>query len=325
MHALASLTGIQPSGAAHIGNLFGAMLPAIARTQRGDASVFIADLHALTTVRNAPQLSADSFSLACDLLALGLDPQKALIYRQSDIPQHAELMWILSTLAPMGLLQRAHSFKDKTARGIEPSVGLFTYPILMAADILLYTPRVVPVGKDQKQHLEIARDLAQSFAHTFDAPEVFPLPKPEISEEVGTIPGLDGEKMSKSAGNTIEIFLPPSQLRKKIMSIKTDSTPVDAPKTCEGNPIFDLFKLFASEQQVQQLRHDFEKGGTGYGDAKTRLADAAESYLAPIRKRREEIAAEPDAVHRALQQGAQQAREIAARKLAQVREAVGLA
>ena len=301
------------------------MLPAIARTQRGDASVFIADLHALTTVRNAPQLRADSFSLACDLLALGLDPKKALIYRQSDIPQHAELMWILSTLAPMGLLQRAHSFKDKTARGIEPSVGLFTYPILMAADILLYTPRVVPVGKDQKQHLEIARDLAQSFAHSFDAPEVFPLPKPEISEEVGTIPGLDGEKMSKSAGNTIEIFLPPSQLRKKIMSIKTDSTPVDAPKTCEGNPIFDLFKLFASEQQVQQLRHDFENGAVGYGEAKTRLADAAESYLAPIRKRREEIAAEPDAVHRALQQGAQQAREIAARKLAQVREAVGLA
>ena len=318
-----ALTGIQPSGTAHIGNLFGAMLPVIELSKKHeDTIVFLADLHALTTVHDTEKLKEDSIKLAADILALGLDPEKTIFFRQSRVSAHAELAWVLSTIAPMGLLERAHSYKDKVAKGIDASVGLFTYPVLMAADILLYKPDAVPVGKDQKQHLEIARDLAQKFNHIFG--ETFPLPEPIISEETAVIPGIDGQKMSKSYGNTINIFGTEKQLKKQIMSIVTDSTPVEDPKKPEGNTIYELYKLFANAEEVAQLAADFRAGGMGYGEAKKRLFEKANAFLSPFREKREALLKNSKKLEEILENGAKKANAMAEKTLEEVYKKVGL-
>ena len=318
-----ALAGVQRSGIAHLGNLFGAMLPSIALSEQHPGSViFLADLHALTTVQDREKLKKSTLDLATDLLALGLDPEKTIFFRQSDVPAHCELAWILSTIAPTGLLKRAHSFKDKTTRGFEPSVGLFTYPVLMAADILLYDPEVVPVGKDQKQHLEIARDLATKFNTTFG--ETFSLPEPQISEETAVVPGTDGQKMSKSYGNTIEIFAPEKLLKKQIMGIVTDSKTVEESKDPEGNPIFEIFKLFANSEEVEAFAAKFRGGNFGYGDAKKILFETVNYFLKPFRERREEYAKNPKQVLEILEKGAERANILAARKMEKVRKKVGL-
>src|ERR1700731_4035405 len=253
------LTGIQPSGALHIGNYFGALKPAVELQNRGEAFYFIADYHALTSLQDPTALREYVRGVALDFLACGLDPDRACFFRQSDIPLVTELAWILSTVTPMGLLERAHSYKDKIARGLAASHGLFAYPVLMAADILLYESDVVPVGKDQKQHLEMTRDIATKFNELYG--EVFKLPEASIREEASTILGLDGQKMSKSYGNTIELFLPEKALRKKIMGIVTDSTPVEAPKDPTNSAIVSLYRLFATPEAVASMENDFRTGG----------------------------------------------------------------
>ncbi len=316
------LSGIQPSGTPHLGNYFGMMRPAIELQYRGEAFYFIADLHALTTVHDAGRLRANSHELALDFLACGLDPAKAVLFRQSDVPVVTELAWILSTITPMGLLERCHSFKDKTARGIAASHGLFAYPVLMAADILLYDSDLVPVGKDQKQHLEVTRDIAVKMNETFG--EVFKLPEPSILETTAVVPGLDGEKMSKSYNNTIEIFAPENVLRKKIMSITTDSTPVEAPKPTENSAILGLYRLVANPDDYARMVTEFEQGGVGYGEFKKRLFAAVWEFFAEARARRIALAADPAAVDAVLCEGAERARAVADAVMARVRGAVGL-
>lgn len=316
------LSGIQPSGTPHLGNYFGMMKPAIELQERGEAFYFIADLHALTTVRDAGVLRDNVRNLALDFLACGLDPAKAVFFRQSDVPQVAELAWILSTVTPMGLLERCHSFKDKMARGLPASHGLFSYPVLMAADILLYDSDLVPVGKDQKQHLEVTRDIAAKVNEIYG--EVFKLPEPCIREDGAVVPGVDGAKMSKSYENTIEMFAPEKALRKKVMGIKTDSTPVEEPKPVEGSVILDLYKLVASPSEVGAMIEGFQAGGTGYGDFKKRLFDAVWSHFEPMRRRREELVADPGYVDKVLAEGAGRALEAAEKVIDRVRRAVGL-
>jgi tryptophanyl-tRNA synthetase len=316
------LSGIQQSGTPHLGNYFGMMKPAIELQERGEAFYFIADLHALTTVRDAGVLRDNVRNLALDFLACGLDPAKAVFFRQSDVPQVAELAWILSTVTPMGLLERCHSFKDKMARGLPASHGLFSYPVLMAADILLYDSDLVPVGKDQKQHLEVTRDIAAKVNEIYG--EVFKLPEPCIREDGAVVPGVDGAKMSKSYENTIEMFAPEKALRKKVMGIKTDSTPVEEPKPVEGSVILDLYKLVASPSEVGAMIEGFQAGGTGYGDFKKRLFDAVWSHFEPMRRRREELAADPGYVDKVLSEGAGRALVAAEKVIDRVRRAVGL-
>lgn len=318
-----ALTGIQPSGIAHLGNLFGAMLPIVKLCKQHENSVvMIADLHSLTTVHDAQKLRSYTFDVAVDLLALGIDPEKTIFFRQSEIPEHAELTWILSTVTSFGLLKRAHSFKDKIAKGFEPSTGLFIYPVLMACDILLYDADIIPVGKDQKQHLEMTRDIAEKFNHTFG--ETFKLPEPQISEQTAVVPGIDGQKMSKSYGNTIEIFADEKTLKKQVMSIVTDSKPVEAPKEPKGNTIFEIFRLFANEAEQAEFAARFRAVGMGYGDAKKALFEKANSFLSPLREKRAQIAANPEYVREVLAAGAQKARVIAEKKLQVVKERVGL-
>src|SRR5215468_4087387 len=263
------LSGIQPSGALHIGNYFGMMQPAVALQAEGEALYFIADYHALTSVRDPTMLRENSRRVAVDFLACGLDPTRATLFRHSDVPQVTELAWILSTVAPMGLLERAHSYKDKLARGLSPTVGLFSYPILMAADILIYESDVVPVGKDQKQHIEITRDLAIKMNETYG--QIFKLPEPRIKPETETVPGIDGQKMSKSYGNNIDIFGDEKEMRKRVMSIVTDSTAVEAPKDPANSTIFRLYSLLSSKDEIGDMRERFVKGSTGYGDFKKQL------------------------------------------------------
>src|SRR5207253_5351363 len=263
------LSGIQPSGVLHIGNYFGMMRPAIELQKEGETFYFIADYHALTSVRNPEALRENSRRVALDFLACGLDPERAALFRQSDVPQVTELAWILSTVAPMGLLERAHSYKDKLARGLSPTVGLFSYPVLMAADILIYDSDIVPVGKDQKQHIEITRDLAVKMNEQFGSEpdgRIFKLPEPRIQTATETVPGIDGQKMSKSYNNTIDIFGDEKETRRRVMSIVTDSTPVEAPKDPSTSIIFQLYSLFASKNEIAEMRERFRKGGTGYGD-----------------------------------------------------------
>lgn len=316
------LSGIQPSGTPHLGNYFGMMKPAIELQERGKAFYFIADLHALTTVQNAQILRANVRELALDFLACGLDPERSVFFRQSDVPQVTELSWILSTVTPMGLLERCHSFKDKTARGIAASHGLFAYPVLMAADILIYDSDIVPVGRDQKQHLEVTRDIAIKMNEIFG--EIFKLPEPVIQETAAVVPGLDGAKMSKSYHNTIELFAPENVLRKKIMGIKTDSTPVEAPKPVEGSVILALHKLVASEVDHRAMENDFLTGGVGYGDLKKRLFAAVWEYFAPFRARRAEFVADPGQVEKILEAGARKAAEVADPVMRRVRRALGI-
>lgn len=316
------LSGIQPSGTLHLGNYFGMMQPAIELQEKGEALYFIADLHALTTVHNAVALSANIRDVAIDFLACGLDPKKALLFRQSHVPAVTELSWVLSTLTPMGLLERAHSYKDKLAKGIAPSHGLFAYPVLMAADILIYDSEVVPVGKDQKQHIEITRDLVIKFNETYG--ETLKLPEPSIQERTAVVPGLDGEKMSKSYGNTIGMFEEEKPLRKKIMGLITDSTPVEEPKATENSTILGLYKLVAPPADYDQMVADFRAGGFGYGDFKKRLFGAVWEYFTPMRQRRAEILADPGFVEAVLRDSAEKANAIANGVMARVRKAVGL-
>jgi tryptophanyl-tRNA synthetase len=316
------LSGIQPSGTPHLGNYFGAMRQHVARQAMGECFFFIADLHSLTTVHDAATLRANIRELAVDYLAVGLDPEKAVIFRQSDIPEVPELTWILSTMTPMGLLERCTSYKDKVAKGIEPSSGLFTYPVLMAADILIYDSNRVPVGKDQIQHVEVTRDIAGYFNNTYG--ETLVLPEYEVDPKTQIVPGTDGKKMSKSYGNTIEMFAPEKEVRKRIMSITTDSKGVEEPKDPEENTVFLLYKLFASTEETEEMAARFRAGGYGYGEAKKALAGKVIEYFAPFRKRRDELLADPGAVDEILRKGAERARKLARATLDRVRKAVGL-
>src|SRR4029078_7693613 len=287
------LSGLQPSGALHIGNYFGMMRPAVALQAEGEALYFVADYHALTSLREPDILRENSRRVALYFLACGLDPERATLFRHSDVPQVTELAWILSTVAPMGLLERATSYKDKLARGMSANVGLFSYPILMAADILIYDSDVVPVGKDQKQHIEITRDLAVKMNETYGQSEadgqIFKLPEARIKAATETVPGIDGQKMSKSYGNNIDIFGNEKEMRTRVMSIVTDSVGVDAPKDPATSTIFKLYSLVASKDEIEDMRERFVKGGTGYGDFKKQLFEKLWEYFAPMRKRREQI------------------------------------
>jgi tryptophanyl-tRNA synthetase len=316
------LSGIQPSGVLHIGNYFGMMKPAIALQAEAEALYFIADYHALTSLRDPEALRENSRRVALDFLACGLDPERATLFRHSDVPEVTELAWILSTVAPMGLLERAHSYKDKLARGLPATVGLFSYPVLMAADILIYDSDVVPVGKDQKQHIEIARDLAVKMNETFG--QIFKLPEARIQAATETVPGIDGQKMSKSYGNNIDIFGDEKEMRKHVMSIVTDSTPVDASKDPQKSTIFKLYSLVASKNEIATMREEFLKGRTGYGDFKKQLFEKLWEYFGPMRRRREEILADKSYIDRVLAKGATRANKIAGQVMKRVREAVGL-
>ncbi len=318
------LTGIQPSGTPHLGNYFGMLKPnlELAQQKNSETFIFIADLHALTTIHDAKKMQENTINLVIDFLALGLNPKKTTFYRQSDIIGHTELAWILSTLAPMGLLERCHGYKDKVARGIDANVGLFFYPILQASDILLYDIDLVPVGKDQKQHVEVTRDLGQKFNHIFG--ETFVIPELQISEETGVLPGLDGQKMSKSYGNTIEIFAEEKKIRKKIMSIKTDSKGVSESKEYKENIIYELSKLFLDKKELIDLQNQFTNGGIGYGDMKKNLAEKIITYFAPFQEKRSELAGNSDLIKDILQEGAKKAQVIASKKLKIVKDKVGL-
>jgi tryptophanyl-tRNA synthetase len=316
------LSGIQPSGVLHIGNYFGMMRPAIALQEQGDAFYFVADYHALTSLQDPKALRENSRRVALDFLACGLDPERAALFLQSDVPQVTELAWILSTVTPVSRLELAHSYKDKVARGMAANAGLFTYPVLMAADILIYDSDAVPVGKDQKQHIEITRDIATRINEIYG--EVFKLPEPRIHAATETVPGLDGQKMSKSYGNTIDIFGEEKDTRKRVMSIVTDSTPVEAAKDPANSTIVQLYSLFATERDTTALRESFRKGGIGYGEYKKQLFEKLWEFFAPMRKRREEILAEPRYIDDVLAAGAKRANAIAGEVMQRVRAAVGL-
>jgi tryptophanyl-tRNA synthetase len=317
------LSGVQPSGTLHIGNYFGAIRQFIGLQDEHECYYFLADLHALTTVQDADRMRALVRELAAGYLALGLDPERSVIYRQSDISEIPELTWYLSTVTSMGLLQRCHSFKDKVAQGVVPNHGLFAYPVLMAADILIVRSDLVPVGKDQKQHLEVTRDVAASFHATYGA-EVFTLPEPMIHGEVAVVPGLDGQKMSKSYGNTIDIFGPEKPIRKRIMSLVTDSTPVEDPKPKEGSALYQLLKIFAPAEERPWVEAAFDEGGVGYGDMKKKLFEFFVATFGEARARYDELAADPAEVDRILAAGAAKARETAAPLMDDVRKAVGI-
>jgi tryptophanyl-tRNA synthetase len=316
------LSGIQPSGKLHLGNYLGALRQHLELQSSGEAFYFIADLHALTTVRNPKRLREYVQDVALDYLALGLDPKKACFYRQSDIPEVPELSWLLTTVTPMGLLERCHSYKDKIGRGIAPDAGLFTYPVLMAADILIVDADLVPVGKDQKQHVEVARDIAGSFNHLYG--EVFKLPYERILPEAGVVPGIDGQKMSKSYGNEIGIFLEGRELKDRVMAIVTDSAPVEAPKDPDANNVFNLLKYFATTEETAEWRARFQAGGVRYAQAKQRLIELLDETFAAARERRRELARHPSQVEDALRDGARRARVVAASTLARARKACGI-
>ena len=318
------LTGLQPSGKLHVGNYFGAMEPAVRLQDQGEAFYFIADYHAMTSSHNAADLRENVRELAIDFLACGLDPAKAVFFRQSAVPEVNELAWILSTICPMSLLAKCHSYKDKTSQGIAANHALFAYPVLMAADILLYDSNQVPVGKDQKQHLEVTRDLAVKLNDTYGEGTVV-IPEPIIREETAIVIGLDGRKMSKSYHNTLPLFGEEKTLRKLIMKITTDSTPVEAPKPIENSVILALYRLFASEADYANMLADHQNGGVGYGDLKKRLADAYWEFFAPMRERRLAISQDPGHVEKILAEGAERARAEASMVLQRVRRAVGLA
>ena len=317
------LTGIQPSGKLHWGNYFGAMKSMFDLQAKGEEIfMFIANYHAMTTVRDGAALRAQTRDVVLDYLACGLDPEKSIVYRQSDVMEVQELAWFLSCLTPMGLLERCHSYKDKMAHGFEATHGLFAYPVLMAADILIMNADLVPVGKDQKQHLEVTRDLAQKFNNAYG--ETFKLPDAYIPASVATIPGTDGQKMSKSYHNAIELFEPNGSIKKKVMGIVTDSKTMEEPKEPEGNSIYELYKLFATPDEVAQMAASFRAGNYGYGHAKKALLEAYHRLFDPFRERREELAKDPDTIEDILKAGAAKARAAAAVTMDNVRTAVGL-
>ncbi len=319
-----TLTGIQPSGQLHIGNYFGAMRPAIDAQAAGDCFYFIADYHSMTSLTDAGQRRANTRDVALDWLACGLDPKKCVLWRQSDVPGVTELSWILGTLTPMGLLERAHSYKDKVAKGISPNFGLFAYPVLMAADILMFDTHLVPVGRDQKQHVEMTRDIAIKFNQHYG--ETFIVPEPRIRDDVAAVPGLDGQKMSKSYGNTLEIFGEEKALRKKVMGLVMDSrTPQEPKPDAEKNLAIQLLKLFAPADVAADFENRLRAGGLGYGDLKKALFEHYWNYFAAARARRAELAANPDYVEQVLRDGAQRAHAVGDAVLQRARQACGLA
>jgi tryptophanyl-tRNA synthetase len=317
------LSGIQPTGRFHWGNYFGAIQQYIDLQTEHDGYYFIANLHALTTIREPELLRELTHEAAVDLLALGLDPERAVLFVQSDVPEVSQLTWLLMTGTPLGLLERCHAYKDKKERGIKSDAGLFTYPVLMAADILAYDSNWVPVGEDQVQHIEVCRDLAGSFNHQFG--EVFVLPEARLLSTAKKVPGTDGEKMSKSYGNTIAIFDEEKAVRKKIMRISTDSRPMEEPKDPHSDHLFQLYQLFAEEAAIREMEELYRRGGFGYGQVKKALADAAEAYFADARLRRKELETRPDTVRDILREGARRARERAAQVLARAEKACGIA
>jgi tryptophanyl-tRNA synthetase len=334
-----TLSGVQPSGKLHLGNYFGALRQFVALQDSSEGFYFIANLHALTTVRDARELEQMTLDVALDFLALGLDPERSVLWRQSDVPAHPELYWILGSVTPTSLLERGHSYKDKLARGFSADLGLLAYPVLMAADILLYSADQVPVGKDQKQHLEFARDIATKFNQTFVSgydpqdprgeqkghpPGILKLPDAFVLDTTAVVPGSDGQKMSKSYGNTIELFADDKTLKKQVMGIVTDSTPVEAPKDPDGNTVYQLLKLFVSASEADEIAESFRRGGTGYGEYKKRLLEAFHAQFDGARARRAELARDPGAVESVLRRGAERASIVAESLMEKVRAACGL-
>ena len=314
-----SLSGIQPSGTLHLGNYFGAMKQFIENQDKYEGFYFVADYHSLTSLTKPELLRESTKNIILDYLALGLDPEKCTLFLQSDVPEHVELSWLLSNVTPVGLMERGHSYKDKIAKGLFPNTGLLTYPILMAADILIYDSDVVPVGKD---HLEMARDIAMKFNQQYGV-EFFKLPEPLIMENLAVVPGTDGQKMSKSYGNTINMFAPKNVLKKQVMSIVTDSAELEAPKNPDNN-ISQIYKLFVSEEKYQEMRAKFMAGGYGYGHAKKELLEAILEYFKDARARREELEKNPEYIEEVLRKGALKAREIARKKITEAKQIVGL-
>lgn len=326
------LSGIQPSGAIHLGNYLGAIKQHIEMQNNPDFECYfmIADLHALTTVRDAEKLKKLTEEVALAYLSLGLNTNRTVLFKQSDVAEHCELAWILSCVAPYGLLERAHAWKDAVEKGTkEKTVGLFTYPILMAADILIYKPDIVPVGRDQKQHVEITRDIAASFNYHYSSDkdsnkdDYFKLPEPFIKEDVAVVPGTDGQKMSKSYGNTIDIFAPEAVLKKQVMGIVTDSTPVEDPKDPSKCHVFTLYKLLANTEEIADLESKYKKGGFGYGEAKKILLAKILEIFAPARKKRIELEGDLSYVSSVLQEGASRAKKVASETLDEVRKKIG--
>ncbi|MDD5520719.1 MAG: tryptophan--tRNA ligase [Kiritimatiellae bacterium] len=316
------LSGIQPSGKLHLGNYFGMMKPALDLQKEGEAFLFIANYHALTSVSDADFLRKSTMDVALDFLACGLDPAKTVFFRQSDVPEVTELTWLLSVVTPMGLLERCHSYKDKIARGMSPNHGLFAYPVLMAADILAYQSNVVPVGRDQKQHVEVTRDIAIKFNNEFGP--VFTIPEPSIRDSVAVVPGVDGQKMSKSYNNHLEIFGNEKETRARIMRIVTDSKPLEAPKDPETCNVFALYRLFASDSQRKEMEDRYRNGGYGYGDAKKAVFEIMWSYFEVFRKKRKELQNNMDYVEDILRSGGEKAGAEAAKTLNAARRAMGI-
>lgn len=316
------LSGIQPTGKLHIGNYFGSMRQNLSLQAEHEGFYFIADYHALTTNPDPNSLKKNSLEVAMDYLALGLNPQKTVFWRQSDVPAVTELAWILSCVTPMGLLQRCTSYKDKIAQGLSPNHGLFAYPILQAADILIFDSNLVPVGADQKQHIEVTRDIAVKFNNTYG--NIFVIPEDHILESVSVVPGIDGRKMSKSYKNTIEIFEPENSIKKKVMSIVTDSTPVEESKNPETCYVFALLRLVASEEELHQWEDKYRKGGVGYGTAKKRVVELLHEYFRPYRAKRRQLEDNKDEVEKILLDGAARANAVAQKTLQRVRRAIGL-
>lgn len=317
-----SLSGIQPSGILHLGNYFGAIDQFIKMQDDYEGFYFVADYHSLTSQTKPEDLKENTKNIILDYLALGLDPNKSNLFLQSDVPEHLELYWLLCNVTPMGLLERAHSYKDKIAKGFFPNMGLFNYPALMAADILIYDSDVVPVGKDQKQHLEMTRDIAMKFNQQYEV-DFLKLPEPLILDNVAVIPGTDGQKMSKSYGNTIQMFAPKKQLKQQVMSIVTDSTPLEDPKNPDNN-ISKLYAFFANIEQQNEMKEKFLAGNYGYGHAKTELLNSMLEYFGEAREKREELLKNPKLIEDILQEGARKARAIASKKVQEAKEIVGL-
>ena len=318
-----ALSGIQPSGRLHLGNYFGAIRQFLKLQDEGhECFYFIANYHALTSLRDKAELERVTLHVAAGFLALGIDPERSVFFLQSDVPQVTELCWVLNCLCPVSLMEKAHSYKDKVARGLAPNMGLFDYPVLQAADILIYDSQIVPVGADQKQHLEMTRDLANKFNMAYG--EVLVVPEPYIVQEVAVVPGLDGQKMSKSYGNEIEIFQSPKQTRRRCARIVTDPTPLEAPKDPDKCTVYALLKLLASEQEADEIAAKYRAGGYGYGQAKARLAELINEHFAPAREKYAALEADPDYVRDVLRAGGRKAREVAEATLERVREATGI-
>jgi tryptophanyl-tRNA synthetase len=316
------LSGIQPSGALHLGNYLAMMKPMISYMDRSQLFVFVVNMHAMTSVTDGEKLAEGTLEAASDFLALGLDPHRSIFWVQSDVPEVVELAWILTCITPMGLLERCHSYKDKIAKGISPNHGLFAYPVLMAADILLYQANVVPVGKDQKQHIEVTRDIAIKFNSIYG--DTFIIPEGEISDQVATVPGIDGQKMSKSYGNTIEIFLDEKSLRKRVMSVKTDSTPVDQPKDPETCNLFQIYRHFAPKERVEEVKRLYIEGGASYGVVKKELAEILWELFREPRQEKQKLLGDPGYIRSVLADGAKKAREIATPTIEDVRRKIGV-